>query len=202
MPSGTSANTDSTSTVVVKDALGNISTTVYGKLGSVTTSKDGNGRATLYEYNVDGLHSATTTPAGGRTEFGYDNAGRLVSLKDPMNRITSVQLDGDGNPTTITDPALHNTLVSYRPDNQIDQVTQRNAAMVEEATAASQSLAHEAEQLADLIGHFTVGGGQSSAQVVPMRPRAAPARSAPSRVARGNTALAIQPTAELGWEEF
>jgi len=41
--------------------------------------------------------------------------------------------------------------------NQMDQVTQQNAAMVEQSTAASQSLAHEAETLAQLIGQFNLG---------------------------------------------
>jgi methyl-accepting chemotaxis protein len=41
--------------------------------------------------------------------------------------------------------------------NQMDQVTQQNAAMVEETTAASHSLAGEAEQLAALIAYFQVG---------------------------------------------
>jgi methyl-accepting chemotaxis protein len=39
--------------------------------------------------------------------------------------------------------------------NQMDQVTQQNAAMVEQTTAASHSLAKEAEKLADLIGRFS-----------------------------------------------
>ena len=38
--------------------------------------------------------------------------------------------------------------------NQMDQVTQQNAAMVEQTTAASHSLANEAEQLSALVGRF------------------------------------------------
>src|SRR6202034_1190103 len=41
--------------------------------------------------------------------------------------------------------------------NQMDQVTQQNAAMVEQATAASHSLANEAEELASLVGQFRIG---------------------------------------------
>ena len=41
--------------------------------------------------------------------------------------------------------------------NQMDQVTQQNAAMVEQSTAASSSLVHETEELARLIGQFRVG---------------------------------------------
>lgn len=40
--------------------------------------------------------------------------------------------------------------------NQMDQVTQRNAAMVEEATAASGMLAQESKRLRDLIGRFSL----------------------------------------------
>jgi methyl-accepting chemotaxis protein len=43
--------------------------------------------------------------------------------------------------------------------NQMDQVTQQNAAMVEQATAASHSLAYEAEELARLVGQFHIGQG-------------------------------------------
>jgi methyl-accepting chemotaxis protein len=38
--------------------------------------------------------------------------------------------------------------------NGMDQVTQQNAAMVEQATAASHSLAGQAEQLAEMVGQF------------------------------------------------
>jgi methyl-accepting chemotaxis protein len=50
--------------------------------------------------------------------------------------------------------------------NQMDQVTQQNAAMVEQSTAASHGLATEAESLSELVGHFTIGheaGGPAQA---------------------------------------
>ncbi|ATQ44427.1 methyl-accepting chemotaxis protein [Caulobacter mirabilis] len=43
--------------------------------------------------------------------------------------------------------------------NQMDQMTQQNAAMVEESTAATQSLRGEAGELAGLVGQFRVGEG-------------------------------------------
>ncbi|WP_132273661.1 methyl-accepting chemotaxis protein [Neorhizobium sp. BT27B] len=49
--------------------------------------------------------------------------------------------------------------------DQMDKVTQQNAAMVEETTAAAQGLAHETEALAHMIGRFKVGNearGQQS----------------------------------------
>jgi methyl-accepting chemotaxis protein len=40
--------------------------------------------------------------------------------------------------------------------NQMDRSTQQNAAMVGQSATASQSVAHDADELARLIGHFTV----------------------------------------------
>jgi methyl-accepting chemotaxis protein len=92
--------------------------------------------------------------------------------------------------------------------NQMDQVTQQNAAMVEESTAASRVLADEAEELARLVGRFRVtGSAGGSVRAAPERqsnPSRAPERSAASRPqSRGATALAHQPHAEDDtWEEF
>ncbi|MBB3354712.1 methyl-accepting chemotaxis protein [Rhizobium sp. BK049] len=44
---------------------------------------------------------------------------------------------------------------------QLDQVTQQNAAMVEETTAASMTLASEAERLRELVTQFELGGAES-----------------------------------------
>ncbi|SCX15929.1 Ribose and galactose chemoreceptor protein [Agrobacterium sp. DSM 25558] len=43
--------------------------------------------------------------------------------------------------------------------DHMDKVTQQNAAMVEETTAAAQSLSQETENLAEIIGRFKVGNG-------------------------------------------
>jgi methyl-accepting chemotaxis protein len=44
--------------------------------------------------------------------------------------------------------------------SEVDQVTQQNAAMVEEASTATRSVEDETDALAGLIGVFRVGGGQ------------------------------------------
>jgi methyl-accepting chemotaxis protein len=48
--------------------------------------------------------------------------------------------------------------------NQMDQVTQQNAAMVEQTTAASHSLTEQAEGLSSLIGRFRIVEGEQEAQ--------------------------------------
>ncbi|HEY9233790.1 MULTISPECIES: methyl-accepting chemotaxis protein [Phenylobacterium] len=74
--------------------------------------------------------------------------------------------------------------------NQMDQVTQQNAAMVEESTAASHALAGEASELADLIGQFKTG--QQASDAVP------PQRPTPRLAVAGGTRVA----AEEDWTEF
>ncbi|MEW6438181.1 MAG: methyl-accepting chemotaxis protein [Pseudomonadota bacterium] len=59
--------------------------------------------------------------------------------------------------------------------NQMDQMTQQNAAMVEEATATSQSLLQDANELSRLVGHFRLGAGIAPVEAVEATP-AAPAR--------------------------
>jgi methyl-accepting chemotaxis protein len=87
-------------------------------------------------------------------------------------------------------------------------VTQQNAAMVEQSTAASHSLAQEATELGRLVSRFDVGAGA----VVAMPKARKPAASAPQRTVaalktpggRGASALRKpEPQAdEDGWEEF
>jgi methyl-accepting chemotaxis protein len=61
--------------------------------------------------------------------------------------------------------------------NQMDQVTQQNAAMVEQSTAASHGLAGEAHELARLVGQFKLGevaaGPEADATPRKMQKRAA-----------------------------
>src|SRR5690606_20942993 len=66
--------------------------------------------------------------------------------------------------------------------NQMDPVTQQNAAMVEQSTAASHSLAQEADDLARLVAKFRLGAAVETAS--PVRARQAPAaRSQPRHAA-------------------
>ena len=62
--------------------------------------------------------------------------------------------------------------------NQMDQVTQQNAAMVEQATAASHGLSGEAQELARLVGQFRIGESVSA----PVLQRAAPKAPPKKRV--------------------
>jgi methyl-accepting chemotaxis protein len=81
--------------------------------------------------------------------------------------------------------------------SEMDRMTQQNAAMVEESTAAARSLAGEADELADLVAKFEVGAQVASASATaPPRRRRAQARP----VARGNLVLAVSDDED--WAEF
>lgn len=91
-----------------------------------------------------------------------------------------------------------------RAVNTMDQNTQQNAAMVEETTAASHSLAREAQVLRDLLARFRFGQ-RSSAKVMTshhdMKPATSPARQLQARVARAASSAALLQAPE-SWEEF
>ncbi|WP_304177209.1 methyl-accepting chemotaxis protein [Phenylobacterium aquaticum] len=79
--------------------------------------------------------------------------------------------------------------------NQMDQVVQQNAAMVEEATAATHGLKTEADVLSGYVGRFRMSGGPPptrAAQVIRPRMAASGGRAAPVAPARGGDS----------WEEF
>jgi methyl-accepting chemotaxis protein len=109
--------------------------------------------------------------------------------------------------------------------NQMDQVTQQNAAMVEEANAAGATLATEAGRLRELISQFQLGGTASrpATQTAALRqtasvmagsvkaasprsaPVASPARGMVGKIAQafggGRSSNAAAPSAD-SWEEF
>jgi methyl-accepting chemotaxis protein len=75
---------------------------------------------------------------------------RIVATVEEINSVVSeIASSAQEQATGLNDV---NTAV-----NHIDQITQQNAAMVEETTAAAQSLSGEATQLVRLVGHFQVG---------------------------------------------
>ncbi|KQS77171.1 chemotaxis protein [Rhizobium sp. Leaf384] len=107
--------------------------------------------------------------------------------------------------------------------NQMDQVTQQNAAMVEETSAAGATLALEANRLKELVGQFECGGASAARPAVTAsahsttalrkapakaaatsHPVPSPARSMVSRIASsfGAKASASAAPSSDSWEEF
>ena len=101
--------------------------------------------------------------------------------------------------------------------SEMDGVTQHNASMVEESTAASHALAQEAEDLAQLLGQFAVEKSEAAPATRPAKLRQVPDSRGPRKLqpkpvrttlpaskANGasRTALARQPVPTEEWAEF
>jgi methyl-accepting chemotaxis protein len=91
--------------------------------------------------------------------------------------------------------------------NTMDQGTQQNAAMVEQSTAASHSLAKEAASLSQLLSQFNLGGGAAPVAIraasEASRPAPSPARALGRKIAGAFGGAKSAPAAqEQSWEEF
>ncbi len=94
---------------------------------------------------------------------------------------------------------------------QMDQVTQQNAAMVEQTNAASHTLASDAENLSRLVGQFkvTLGGAAHVQHQEPVKPpplrsrlRAGLMDKVAGSFNRSASATATAAAAKEHWEEF
>ncbi|MEF2550791.1 methyl-accepting chemotaxis protein, partial [Aurantimonas sp. A2-1-M11] len=88
--------------------------------------------------------------------------------------------------------------------DQMDKVTQQNAAMVEEATAASQTLTNETEDLAHAMAKFRTSAGDAGR---PAARNAQPQRRGARPVVQMRTtdtggAARSPQTRDESWEEF
>ncbi|MDH1604574.1 methyl-accepting chemotaxis protein, partial [Comamonas aquatica] len=98
--------------------------------------------------------------------------------------------------------------------SNLDQMTQQNAALVEESSAAALAMNDQAQRLADVVAVFNVGAGTTAPRAVP-QPSApamkapvpvvakasaapAPAKPAPSAAPKA----AVAQGAEDEWESF
>ncbi|TRB01593.1 MULTISPECIES: methyl-accepting chemotaxis protein [Rhizobium/Agrobacterium group] len=95
--------------------------------------------------------------------------------------------------------------------NQMDQDTQKNAAMVEETNAASHSLAKEVASLNQLLSQFRLGEAayQQKSQPAPVRnaggndrPVASPVRALGRKLASAFSGNAAVDTSKDDWQEF
>ena len=89
---------------------------------------------------------------------------------------------------------------------EMDAVTQQNAALVEQAAAATAALQEQAVQLAQVVSVFTLDGTAGAVQARPAARRARPAQAKAAVVSLASPAARARPVvrkeAELDWEEF
>ena len=167
----------------------------------------------------------------GKSSVEVETGVKLVSdtgaaLKTIENYIVTINQHMDSIATSSREQSVGLAEVNTAV-NQMDQVTQQNAAMVEEANAAGATLATEAGRLRELVSQFQLGQGggagysqqttalrqTASAMAAPVRtasrssaPVASPARGMVGKLAQAfgggrSSAAAAAPAAD-NWEEF
>ncbi|WP_407703761.1 methyl-accepting chemotaxis protein [Xaviernesmea oryzae] len=172
-------------------------------------------RSATAAKEIKALISASSTHVANGVALVSKAGGALEEIAGSVNEIHA---DVDAIVKAMREQTLALGNINQAV-NMVDQGTQKNAAMVEQQTAASHSLAGEAEGLFALLAQFRlgaqsdVGSHAPAAQLRPAhRPAAAPARFAakptpvrkaaapmPRRSAASAAAVAV---ADDNWEEF
>lgn len=148
------------------------------------------------------------------------------SAKQVGHGVDLVQRSGDALETIVTEVSnvvdLVNEITSRAQEQatgldeinsaitQLDQVTQQNAAMVEQSTAASRELATQGDELAQIVDRFSVDSGDASEalreELEKNAPHAFPTQDQTAATAHGKAEKAqprLQATGtDDGWEEF
>ncbi len=142
--------------------------------------------------------------SGAQVENGVSLVTKAGSA---LQEIAEQVRDINGNVVAIVDAAREQSTALAEINqavNTVDQGTQQNAAMVEEQTAASHSLAREAAALFELLGQFKFEDASRSVsssrsvhyQASPVAPRLAVSRPLATR---GSAALAAN---QGEWQDF
>jgi len=139
-----------------------------------------------------------------------DQAGvTMREIVDSIQRVTDIMADiqAASSEQTTGIEQINEAIV------QMDQVTQQNAALVEESAAASESMQDQARRLSQVVSVFRLEG-RHDALAAPVAAKAGALRVAPARLATPATKLLAKPaskpsgkplhasTASSDWEEF
>jgi len=157
----------------------------------------------LITTSVDNVESGSTqvAQAGQSMQDIVHSVRRVSDLIGEITASSTEQRDGIGQ----VNQAVAN----------LDQMTQQNAALVEEASAAAASMSEQAQRLSQVVAVFNVGSGAVAAPratprapaTVPVKPAAVrpqvakpAAKAAPARIAQAKASVAAG--ADDDWESF
>jgi methyl-accepting chemotaxis protein len=109
---------------------------------------------------IKALIQASSTQVASGVDLVGQTGKALARIAEQVAEINAVVVEiAASAKEQATGLAEVNTAV-----NQMDQVTQQNAAMVEQSTAASHSLAQEADELGRLVSRFKVEASERSSE--------------------------------------
>ncbi|WP_342131294.1 methyl-accepting chemotaxis protein [Hydrogenophaga sp. OTU3427] len=126
-----------------------------------------------------GEGSALVQTAGATMQEIVQSVQRVSDIISEITAASSEQSDGIGQVNVAV--------------NQLDQMTQQNAALVEESTAAAESLREQAQRLTEVVSMFKLGD-RAAAPAAPLRtaPKPRPPAPAPAAAPRKPVAPAGQ----------
>ncbi|MFG6176466.1 methyl-accepting chemotaxis protein [Halomonas sp. THAF12] len=138
--------------------------------------------------------SALVEQAGSTMQEVVDAVRRVTDIMDEITAASQEQSDGIEQVSQAV--------------GQMDQVTQQNASLVQEAATAAAVLEEQATRLERAVAVFRLGGGDAAAlpaageQSASVPPRSSPSPQAPSRREPSASRQSSAALAEDGWEEF
>ncbi len=155
------------------------------------------------------------TASSQHVETGVDRVGSAgKALEEIVTRVESVSSLVSDIAASAKEQSTSLSEVNTAV-NKMDQVTQQNASMVEETTAASHSLANDSDELMNQVSHFEIGDKKAGAA----KSKAANGAKAPKKkqsvseqqdraasfaaATNGSAALHVEPAAsEEDWTDF
>jgi len=93
-----------------------------GQSGHAIGAKDGR---EVFVFDAEGRHQYTrdALTSAIRYSFGYDDRGRLSTITDAVGKVTRVEHDSAGSPTSIVAPHGQTTSLTTDPDGYLASIT-------------------------------------------------------------------------------
>ena len=146
--------------------------------------------------DIGALITASSEHVANGVKLVGDTGDRLSKI---VSRVGEINSAISGIAASAQDQAVSLSQVNSAVGD-LDRVTQQNAAMVEESTAAARSLMDEARELSHIVESFSLPGIRRSAPTRVAR-AAPPSRPAPIPQFHGNVAVKAEPSTD-DWSEF
>ncbi|GGB40509.1 hypothetical protein GCM10011380_32490 [Sphingomonas metalli] len=150
--------------------------------------------------DIKGLIERSTKQVGNGVQLVGESGQALGRIVEQVAEVSALITQITGS----TEAQANNLQQVNSAVSQMDKMTQQNASMVEQSTAAARGLANEADHLTGLVSRFSLGQGPKPVASA-ARPAPRPRNPAPQRAAipavHGNLALVAE-AFDQDWAEF
>ena len=137
--------------VRLTESDGNETSYTYDVMGNVSSITDAEGKSILYTY--DKKSQLIRKEEGGRVEeYAYDEAGRLLTEKDPSGGETSYTYDKAGNLLTVTDAKGGTEMYDYDAAGHVIGQTDANGNLT----------TMEYDEIGRILASVSAEGGRTS----------------------------------------